>query len=374
MEVIHVILGKANPNRMNGVNRVVNELATRQAAAGISVQVWGVAGDTEHNYPGRNYVTRLFKRARLPFAIGVDLQAALLSQVPGTVFHLHGGFIPLMYRISVLLHKYHLPYVITPHGSYNKLAMRKSWLAKYVYASLFERWLLRRAKFVHVLGDSEVLASGAWCTPDRILKIPYGIDRARVGAAVSDHPHNRFVIGYCGRIDMHTKGLDTLVDGFQTFHKRHADSQLWIIGDGGDMVALKERISAAGLSNDVILWGACYGAEKDMYLAACDVFAHPSRNEGLPSAVLEAAAMGVPCLVTKATNTAREVAAYNCGVAIDDSDSKQVADGLSSLHYTLRSGSRHIISANALRMVHEMYNWDQLIGEYRFMYERALTA
>ena len=34
MEVIHCILGKANPKRLNGVNRVVHQLASEQAESG----------------------------------------------------------------------------------------------------------------------------------------------------------------------------------------------------------------------------------------------------------------------------------------------------------------------------------------------------
>jgi hypothetical protein len=33
MEIVHLILGKANPDRMNGVNKVVYQLATYQTIA-----------------------------------------------------------------------------------------------------------------------------------------------------------------------------------------------------------------------------------------------------------------------------------------------------------------------------------------------------
>ena len=45
MEIIHLVMGKANPQRMNGVNKVVYQLATKQAEAGIKVQVWGFTKD-----------------------------------------------------------------------------------------------------------------------------------------------------------------------------------------------------------------------------------------------------------------------------------------------------------------------------------------
>jgi len=47
MRVIHVVLGKANPDRMNGVNQVVHHLATEQVERGDEVEVWGITADPE---------------------------------------------------------------------------------------------------------------------------------------------------------------------------------------------------------------------------------------------------------------------------------------------------------------------------------------
>ena len=62
MEIIHLILGKANPDRMNGVNRAVHHLATSQAQNGMHVSVWGITPTPDSAYPdGRLYTTRLFR-------------------------------------------------------------------------------------------------------------------------------------------------------------------------------------------------------------------------------------------------------------------------------------------------------------------------
>jgi hypothetical protein len=42
MEIIHIILGKANPDRLNGVNKVVYNLATEQTMAGKKHSSLGV--------------------------------------------------------------------------------------------------------------------------------------------------------------------------------------------------------------------------------------------------------------------------------------------------------------------------------------------
>jgi len=43
MNIIHLVLGKANPNRMNGVNKVANQLATTMTNLNKEVELWGIA-------------------------------------------------------------------------------------------------------------------------------------------------------------------------------------------------------------------------------------------------------------------------------------------------------------------------------------------
>ena len=99
MEIIHIILGKANPNRTNGVNKVVNSLATYQTKKGIKISVWGITKNPIHDYPERNYETILFKETSkifLPKGIKEEIQnmdknTSLLHQVskaPRTMWYL----------------------------------------------------------------------------------------------------------------------------------------------------------------------------------------------------------------------------------------------------------------------------------------------
>lgn len=114
MEIIHLILGKANPNRMNGVNKVVYQLATKQAESGKNVSVWGITKDLTHNYGERNFETILFKAKKNPFLIGRNLKDSIRKKKGKATFHLHGGWIPTYSTISRFLSKNNIPFVITP--------------------------------------------------------------------------------------------------------------------------------------------------------------------------------------------------------------------------------------------------------------------
>lgn len=371
MEVIHVVLGKANPERMNGVNKVVHELATQQAMAGTNVAVWGITKDITHNYPDRAYSTVLFKKSAMPFAMPADM-AAMLKTYAGkkVVFHLHGGFIPQMYAVARRLKKLRIAYVFTPHGSYNRLALKKSWFSKAIYMSLFEKSMLSNAAVVHVLGGSEVAGVKHIDKQLKAKRIPYGYH----SCAMIDNEvkmHQPFIVGYCGRIDIHTKGLDVLVQGFGDFNSQHPDSQLWIVGDGAQLPALKKMIAGRKIKN-VVFFGAQFGYDKMDILSECSVFAHPSRNEGLPAAILEAAALGLPCLVTNETNVAEYVRKYNAGV-VEKVCPNAIAEGLTELHAMMTSGLGTQLVASARQMVREAFNWDDLVIRFNDMYRAALA-
>ena len=159
MEIIHLILGKANPDRMNGVNRAVHHLATSQAQNGLRVSVWGITPTPESAYPdGRLYATRLFRSRKNKLGLDPALSKALREVRPGVVFHFHGGFIPEYFHAARMLTRQGIPYIFTPHGSYNTVALRKSAWMKKLYFPLFERFVLNHARAIHLLGHSEELA------------------------------------------------------------------------------------------------------------------------------------------------------------------------------------------------------------------------
>ena len=175
------------------------------------------------------------------------------------------------------------------------------------------------------------------------------------------------VIGFVGRLDVYTKGLDLLLAAFREFQKSHPAASLWIIGDGPGREWMTKYIQGNHLQN-VVLWGKKFGLEKDTLLRQMHVFAHPSRNEGLPNAVLEAAALGVPSVVTAATNVARIVGEYQAGIAVKNESVEHLHQAFISMYRHYASGSAPALSANAYQMVQSAFSWKNLVHQYDQLY------
>lgn len=385
MEVIHIILGKANPERMNGVNKVVYAMATEQIHYGEKVIVWGIAKDQVKNYQERNFETRLFLKSKNPFKIPGELKKAILEKKDTTVFHFHGGWIPVYYSLSNFLKKHNIPFVLTPHGAYNVIAMRKSYWIKKMYFRFFEKNVLEQATKIHCLGQSEIIGLNTIYKSEKVVLLPYGYEMNVSQKLQAKHVYDmqisfsakkqmlenyenkdEFIFGFIGRLDIYTKGLDKLIQGFERFVKTRPNAKLWIIGDSNQKELLQQIIQEKGLTNQVVFFGSKFGKHKETLLQNIDVFVHPSRNEGLPTSIIEAAGYGKPCIVSHATNIGSLIETYNAGKMIDTVSSKKIEKAMHEM-YQLSQKPEAFISMrfNAIRMIKENYNWSKIISDYK---------
>jgi hypothetical protein len=80
----------------------------------------------------------LFKASRFPFLIDSELKFAIKNKSTA-IFHLHGGWIPVFSSLAKYFKKNNIKFVLTPHGAYNEVAMKRSSFTKKIYFHLFEK-------------------------------------------------------------------------------------------------------------------------------------------------------------------------------------------------------------------------------------------
>jgi glycosyltransferase involved in cell wall biosynthesis len=373
MTIIHAVLGKANPDRMNGVNRAVFALAKTQAELGHDVRLWGIANTLEHNYPPRPFRTVLFRQsAKGRRRLDPALAAAVDALPKGAVLHLHGAFIPEFRLLARRLRRRGVPYVFTPHGAFSEVAMQKGQWRKRLYFSLFERRLALGARAVHLLGEGEYGHLAKLLPKARKVLISNGI-------ALSDLPDvgerartEVLTFGFCGRLDAYYKGLDLLLEGLALFLRSGRTARLELIGDGPDRAALEARAAALGIGGQVAFLGAKYGPDKFRLMARCDVFVHTSRSEGFPVAVLEAAGLGLPCLVSEGTNMGGHVRRHGAGIAMEGPlTAASICEALETAAHFYEGNKLADMGGQARRMVQESFSWEVISERILLAYEGA---
>lgn len=125
------------------------------------------------------------------------------------------------------------------------------------------------------------------------------------------------------------KGLPTLLDALELLAARGAAPRFAIVGNGPMEAEVRERIASGPLAATTIVLG--FEQRPEPYLAALDAFVLPSYWEGLPIAILEAMAMGLPVIATAVGGTPEAVADGRTGYLVPARDPEALAARMGEL-------------------------------------------
>ena len=179
-------------------------------------------------------------------------------------------------------------------------------------------------------------ASRLGLAPSKIRLIYNGVDttgfqpRERASDAPSDGAGGPIVIGNLGRLH-HKSGQRHLLAALK---RVAADASLppWrcvIAGDGPEARSLADLAAGLGLSSRVELVGHVEVPER--FLQTIDIYVQPSTAEGLPNAVLEAMATGLPVVATAVGGTPEVVEDGTTGWLTPSGDDAAMAERITRL-------------------------------------------
>lgn len=131
----------------------------------------------------------------------------------------------------------------------------------------------------------------------------------------------------CGRLEAQ-KNHKLLIDAFAEVVKEHPYARLKIYGEGSLRDVLQEQINKLGLHDKAFLMGATNDVAKALQTA--DLFVLSSDYEGMPNALMEAMAAGVPCISTDCPcgGPRSLIDNYNNGVLIKINNKKMLSKEL----------------------------------------------
>jgi glycosyltransferase involved in cell wall biosynthesis len=336
LRIAHFMLGRCNPESANGIDKSVFFMSSAQAALGHAVALFSVSRKPAIPVPGvetRTYAALM--KVQLP---ALSLWQNLRDWHPDVV-HIHSLYVPANALLAHALRREGIPYVITPHGATDEHVMLRRNYLKRPYRALIERPTLNRAAFVHAIADQRSIIDYGVTSP--IVIAPNGIDFASVPRDLDRHAcrariaiSNRARLAlFLGRLDRLHKGLDILINAFADVAPNVPELVLVLVGPDQDdsrriLLELTER---RGVAARVIFRDAAVGTAKFQLLAAADFIVHPSRWEaGVPFSVLEALAVGRPCLVSRAADPEASIARHDAGLVVEPTIAA-VARGLEQL-------------------------------------------
>lgn len=186
---------------------------------------------------------------------------------------------------------------------------------------------------------------------DRVVRIYNGLDLERF-SYTEPRPEATEILAV-GRL-VEKKGFDVLVDAIATLRDQGLDARCRIIGGGEEDARLTDRIRRAGLQDRVILAGplpqsAVIEAMRSAAVFACPcVVGEDGNRDGMPTVLLEAMALGTPCIATSVTGIPELVRDGETGLCVPEGDAGALANGLARLLDDAALRARFSRSARAL--------------------------
>jgi len=258
-----------------------------------------------------------------------------------------------------------LPVVVSFHGS-DVTGTIASKGAKPLREELFQLATLVGCRSTDL--EDKVAALG--CPSTKIRPLPTGIPlpKLRPPRAVST---GQPVIVQAGRL-VPKKGHDITLKAFARIRAVHPDARLVIAGSGPLESELRERSASLG---GVEFVGFLDQNQLQEIIAKADLLVHPSLTvdgdrEGIPNVILEAMALGTPCVATRHGGIQQAIPNPQCGALVSEKDPDELAHAILDL---LASGERcRQISEDARVHVEKNFSLPASVAAAEMLYHEAI--
>lgn len=349
--------------RVGGLERLVYALAKASVPLGVKTTVFAYDEDGElRGTFERAGVTAIFVPTPpgIRYGLGPKLAFELSARRVDVLHSHHLG--PYMYG-AVAARLAGVPHVTTEHSRELYDTPRRWWVGKTmahaaeVVTVSHELAQWRRASFND---DPTVILNGVSLPP--LLSVGERTERRRA-LGLPDG----FLVACVARLAPE-KDHATLLRAFARVRRRVANATLVLVGWGplesevealGDELGIAEHVRFLGRRDDV-----------EDILPACDVITLSSRREGLPLALLEGMAAGLPVVATSVGDVPTLVAEGE-GFAVGAGDDEAFADAL--VHFASDPESRRRAGARARARVERVHSVGAMASSYLRTYQRVLS-
>ncbi len=308
------------------------------------------------------------------FGFSPDLKKQLQMQTQsGGIVHSHGLWMYPGLAARECAVKNHCRLIVSPHGMLEPWALNNSSWKKKLAGHFFEYKNLQTADCLHALCAPEAENIRRYGLKNPIAIIPNGVDMEEsapsTDAIIKKFPQikDRRRILFLSRLHP-KKGLENLLQAWKKMAPGFKDWQLLIAGSGDPAYEKDLKNFSADLisQNHVVFLGQVNGDDKKQILSAANVFILPSFSEGFSMAILEAAAAGLPVLLTPECNFP-ELARADAAIEMT-TDPVEIEKGLRQI-LELSDDQRKAMGQRGRELIKKSYTWSAIAGQMCRVYD-----
>ena len=181
-------------------------------------------------------------------------------------------------------------------------------------------------------------------------------------------PQNKCIILFFGHLTRR-KGIFDIVDAIEAI-KEDDEMILLFIGDGEDKDSLINYVTRKRLNDLIVFIPEMDAMYKEEAYVNSDIFILPSYDEGLPFALLEAMAAGLPVITTPVGGIPEVVHHRRNGLLVKSGDKQQL---IQSIHLLCsKKEIRRKLGNEARETIRKKYNLKRMIKSFDRLYEEIL--
>ncbi|HLY53070.1 MAG TPA: glycosyltransferase family 4 protein [Steroidobacteraceae bacterium] len=239
-------------------------------------------------------------------------------------------------------------------------------------AAAFVRATLGLADVIVVLSVAERDAFRRFGVAPRVLILPNGIDCRHYATLSRERstPDPALRLLYLGRM-VREKGLYELLEALKLACSRNVAAKLVLAGDGPATESLRWTAAAHGLTG-VQFVGQVSGSRKAALLEWADALVLPSYAEGLPYALLEAMAAGVPAIASRVGAIPEVVTDGTNGLLIEPRSAPALAAAMCTMAHDRAALAR--MSQASRATIAARYSIERLAGQLARVYMRLCAS
>lgn len=183
-------------------------------------------------------------------------------------------------------------------------------------------------------------------------------------------PQNSIICIAVGRL-VAIKGFDILIQTAHLLGKQLKNVHFLIVGDGQCKAELADQVNALGVNKSVTFAGYQDHETVLSFVKSSDIFIMPSRYEGTPIALLEAASLGIPVIASNVGGIPELVQDQVHALLVPPDDPQSLAQAVKRIINDKKLAET--LSANAVERIKEKFNIDRQLELTWSAYQKALS-
>jgi glycosyltransferase involved in cell wall biosynthesis len=239
------------------------------------------------------------------------------------------------------------------------------------------RFLQRRSSIV--LTNAKAIRDGLIehdrLPPDKVCVVYNGVDLNRFhtpanrGHLFPDSVGHKLIV-VVGNMITDVKGHGVLISAASEVVRAHPKTQFVLVGEGSKRIAFETQVKDSGLQANFLFLGR--RTDVPAILACCDIAVLPSLAEGLPNAVLEYLAAGLPVVASALGGNLEIIQDGTTGLLVPPQDSKALAAALIRLLSDKDLASR--IAGAGHNYVKQNFSFERLLVDMDQLYRKLMKS